>query len=146
MDTYKEHRTLVKFMTELNTQLKNKYSPDFKIGQNYKGDKEISFFTLTPTSLQKQKLKIAIVYNYQGNQFEIWLAGQNREIQKKYWSIFKDSYWDKYHIPENVNAGFSIVDHVLVAKPNFRDSEKLKFKIESEAMKFIDDILEVLAE
>ena len=85
---------------------------------------------------KKQKLKIAIVFNHQKIRFEIWLAGQNKQIQKKYWEIFKGSDWNKYHIPSTINDGFSIVDNILVENPNFDDLEILTEQIETKTMEF----------
>ena len=125
MNTYSEYKCLSKFINNLRIHFIHEYPINFKIGQVYKGNKEISFFTFTPTVLQQEKLKIAIVFNFQKNRFEIWLAGQNRKVQKKYWSIFKDSDWNKYHIPENPKEGFSIIDHIIVENPDFQYSDEL---------------------
>lgn len=58
MKTFHKYKTIVKFMQDLRVYLKNNYLSRFKIGQHYQGEKEICFFTFTPFSLQKQKLKI----------------------------------------------------------------------------------------
>jgi len=143
MATHIEYQSLITFMQDLRAHFIREYPIKYKAGQIYKGNKEISFFTFTPTMLQRQKLKIAIVFNMQQNRFEIWLAGQNREIQKKYWSLFKSSNWNKYHIPDKMANGFSIVDHILVNNPNFKEPDKLTLKVESGVMKFISDIVDV---
>ena len=131
-------------MTELRAHFLSKYPVDFKAGQIYRGDKEVSFFTFTPLSLRKQKLKVVIVFNHQKDRFEVWLAGQNKDVQKKYWTLFKDSDWNKHNIPNDIKRGFSIVDSILVAKPSFKTLDKLKLQIESKAMTFVKDIEEVL--
>lgn len=135
----------VRFMTALRAHFISRFPTGFKAGQIYKGKKEISFFTFTPLSLHQQKLKIAIVWNYQNDRFEIWLAGQNRQIQKQCWSFFKDSNWSKYPVPNNITAGFSIVDSILVANPNFNDADKLILQIEAKAMAFIQGIADAMA-
>jgi hypothetical protein len=141
----KRRRSLQPFAAGANGRsIAKQYPVGFKAGQIYKGrNKEVAFFTFTPLSLQKQKSKIAIVFSYQKNRFEIWLAGQNRQIQKKFWNLFKGSDWNKYHIPAKLTDGFSIVDHVLIANPNLNESERLKLHIESEAMNFINDMTDV---
>jgi hypothetical protein len=34
-------------------------------------------------------LKIAIVFDYAAFGFEAWLAGRNRQVQRKYWQLFR---------------------------------------------------------
>ena len=76
--------------------------------------------------------------------FEIWLAGQNKQIQKKYWEIFKGSDWNKYHIPSTTDEGFSIVDNTLVENPDFDNLETLTEQIETKTMEFIKEIIKAI--
>lgn len=54
--------------------------------------------------------------------------------------MFKEIDWDKYQIPTTTKNVFSIVEHTLVAQPNFDDLDILTSQIESETIKFIADI------
>ena len=140
----KAYRGLIKYMADLRTYFIKEYPIDYLSSHIYQGHMDITYFPFTPKSLKLQKLKIAIVFNHEKVRFEIWLAGQNRQIQKKYWDLFKDSDWNKYHIPSTLKEGFSIIDDILVENPNFDDLDALTRQIESGAMKFIKDIVEVL--
>lgn len=140
----KAYQGLVGFMKNLRIYFINNYTIDYAIGSLYSGDMSITYFPFTPKTLKEQKLKIAIVFNHQKIRFEIWLAGQNRQIQKKYWEIFKDSDWNIYHIPSTINDGFSIVDNILVENPNFDNLEILTEQIENKTMEFIKEIMKVL--
>jgi DNA gyrase inhibitor GyrI/AraC-like DNA-binding protein len=140
----KAYKGLMGFMKKLRTYLKNNYPVDYVTGSLYSGDMTITYFPFTPKTLKEQKLKIAIVFNHQKVRFEIWLAGQNKQIQQKYWEIFKDSDWNKYHIPSAIDKGFSIVDNILVENPDFDDFEILTEKIETRAMEFIKEIIRIL--
>ncbi len=130
------------FMKSLRSYFSKYYSEDYYVGSIYNDDSTITYFPFTPRELKEQKLKIAIVYNYQKVAFEIWLAAQNKQIQKIYWEIFKNSDWNKYHIPQSTSEGFSIVDDVLIENPNL-DDDSLTEHIESKSLQFIRDILEV---
>lgn len=130
------------FMKLLRSHFNKYYGEDYYVGSIYDDDNTITYFPFTPKELKEQKLKIAIVYNYQKSVFEIWLAAQNKQIQKKYWEIFKESDWDKYHIPQSPTEGFSIVDDILIKKPNLEE-DSLMEQIESKSLRFIRDILEV---
>ncbi|RPH29892.1 MAG: helix-turn-helix domain-containing protein [Bacteroidales bacterium] len=140
----KAYKGLMGFMKNLRTYFVNNYLVDYVIGSIYSGDMTITYFPFTPKTLKEQKLKIAIVFNHQKIRFEIWLAGQNKQIQKKYWEIFKDSDWKNYHIPLTIDEGFSIADNILVENPNFDDLEVLTEQIETKTMEFIKEIMQAL--
>ncbi len=140
----KAYKGLMGFMKNLRTYFINNFPVDYVIGSIYSGDMTITYFPFTPKTLKEQKLKIAIVFNHQKVRFEIWLAGQNKQIQKKYWEIFKGSDWNKYHIPSTIDDGFSIVDNVLIENPNFDNLEILTEQIETKAMEAIKGIKKVL--
>ena len=142
-DIQKAFNGIIKYMLGLRTYLGNKYSSDFYIGRFSQCYMEMTFFTFTPLSLKEQKLKIGIGFNHEKMQFGAWLGGQNREIQKKYWEIFKGSDWNKYNIPLKVNDGFSIIETVLLDNPDFSDLELLTEQIENKLMLFVNDIKDV---
>jgi hypothetical protein len=135
---------VINFMKSMRSYLINHYHEDYYIGNLYIGESTIIYFPFTPKELKEQKLKIAIVFNQAANRFEIWLAGQNKDVQKKYWEIFKGSDWNKYNVPAKITDGFSIVDHIMIANPDFNDTNSLRSEIESVSLKFIKDIEEVL--
>ena len=138
------HQGLVGFVKSFRNHLTKQYIDDYYIGSIYYGDNNITYFPFTPKDLKSQKLKIAIVFNHKDLRFEIWLAGQNKQIQKQYWEIFKDSDWHKYHIPSTITDGFSIVDNILVVNPDFDNYEILTEQIETWALEFIKEIENVL--
>lgn len=140
----KAYRELIGYVMKLRTHFSNKYADEYIIGSFYQGYMDISFFTVTPLSLKKQKLKIAIVFNHEKIHFEIWLTAQNRQLQKKYWELFKDSDWNKYHIPTSLDGGFSIIDSILVDNPDFNDLERLTTQIDEKVNVFIKDITDAL--
>lgn len=129
-------KELIDFMKSLRTHFINNYPVDYVVGSLYSNNTSITYFPFTHKALKEQKLKIALVYNHPRERFEVWLAGQNKQVQKKYWQLFKDSDWNKYHIPRTPDEGFSIVDTVLVEKPNFSDILKLTKNIEEKTLIF----------
>ncbi len=133
------------FMKGLRSYLIRNYPVGYTIGSLYSNDTSITYFPFTPIELKEQKLKIAIVYNHTDNRFEVWLAGQNKTIQKKYWTLFKESDWNTYHIPVSVEKGFSIVESVLVEHPDFNDATDLIEQIEAGVVAFIREMDNVLA-
>ncbi len=72
--------------------------------------------------------------------FEVWLAGYNKQIQTKYWKLFKESDWNKYRIPSTTKGVDSIIEHILVDSPDFSDLDTLTKQIERGTLKFIKDV------
>lgn len=142
----KAYRELIGYVMKLRTHFSNKYADEYTIGSFYQGHMDISFFTVTPLSLKKQKLKIAIVFNHEKIRFEIWLTAQNKQLQKKYWELFKNSDWNKFHIPASLDGGFSIVDSILIDNPDFNDLKSLTTQIEKKVILFTKEITDAICE
>jgi hypothetical protein len=140
------YKGLMEYILELKTQLKNKY-PDYVIsGSIYYGYMDMTYFSFFPQSLKDRNLKIAIVFLHDTFRFEVWLAGYNKQVQTKYWKLFKESDWNKYHIVPTTKGVDSIVEHVLVDTPDFSDLNTLSKQIECETLKFIKDVESFLSE
>ena len=115
------YRGLMEYIMGLRTYLKNKYSDFFVSGSIYYGYMDMTYFSFFPKSLKDRNLKIAIVFIHETCQFEAWLAGINQQVQQKYWQLIKESGWDKYCIITPEKGVDSILEHVLVAEPDFDD-------------------------
>ncbi|MEE9362232.1 MAG: AraC family transcriptional regulator [Cellulophaga sp.] len=139
-----DYHQLINYMKEIRAFFHEKYTTVFKLGSIYQGNMDFSYFALTPEVLKKQKLKFVIIFNHKMMCFNICLSGQNKSIRKKYWTMFKGSSWNKYHLAESINDGLSIVDHTIVEKPNFNDINILIEQIETESFKFINEIRGIL--
>lgn len=141
----KAYKGLMEYILDLRTHFKNKY-PNYFVSGLYYGYMDMTYFSFSPDSLKDRKLKIAIVFIHDTVRFEVWLSGQNKEIQRKYWKLFKDKNWNKYKIVSTIEGYDSIVEHVLIAEPDFSDLDKLTEKIEKGTLKFIQDVEEFLEE
>jgi len=137
------YKGLMEYIMDLRTHFKNNY-PDYFVSGLYYGYMDMTYFSFSPDSLKDRKLKIAIVFIHDTVRFEVWLSGQNKEIQRKYWKLFKDKNWNKYKIVPTIEDYDSIVEHVLVSNPDFSDLEALTKKIEEGTLKFIGDVEEFL--
>ncbi len=139
-----DYHQLINYMKELRLFLQKEYDTIFKLGKIYQGNPNFSYFSLTTDELKKQKLKFVIILNHKELYFSICLSGQNKSIRKKYWKIFKDSNWNKYHLAESIDNSLLIIDHTIVEEPNFKNKRSLTKKIEKESMKFIKDLKDIL--
>ena len=100
----------------------------------------MSYFPVFPKSLKGRKLKIAIVFIHATIKFEAWLAGYNKQVQKKYWNLLKESNWNKYRIPAATKGVDSIIEYTLADTPDFNDLDELTKQIEKGTLDFISDI------
>lgn len=134
------YKGLMEYIKYLRLHLKNNY-PDYFVSSSVQyGFMDYTYFYFFPKSLQHRKLKIVILFVHDTFTFEIWLAGYNKDIQKKYWKLFTESDWNKYHIASTTRDVNSIIDHILIDNPDFRDLDTLTKQIEKGTLKFIKDI------
>lgn len=139
-DAYKE---LMDYIMDLRVYFKNKY-PAFYVSGIYQGYMDMTYFSFSPESLKSNKLKIAIVFLYDKFRFEVWLAGYNKNVQNKYWELFKENDWNKYNIPSTTKGADSIMEYILVENPDCSDLDNLTHQIETSTFDFINDVLEFI--
>jgi hypothetical protein len=141
----KAYKGLMVYLMDLRTHLKNKY-PDYNIpGSIYYGYMDMTYFSFFPESLKQRNLKAGIVFLHEAFRFEAWLFGYNKQVQTQYWKVFKESGWDRYHLVPTTKGADSILEHVLVDNPDFRDLEALTAQIERGTLRFIEDVESFLA-
>ena len=139
------YKGLMEYIMRLKTHLKNKY-PEYNVpGNIYHGYMDMTYFSFFPESLKKRKLKVGIVFVHETFKFEVWLFGINKQVQAKYWKLFKESDWNKYHIVPTTKGYDSILEYVLVDDPDFSDLDNLTKQIEKGALEFIKNIEKFLS-
>jgi len=134
------YKGLMEYIMDLRTHFKNKYPDCFVSGSIYYGYMDMTYFSFIPESLKHRNLKVAIVFVHDTCRFEVWLAGYNKQIQSKYWKLFKENGWNKYHIVATTQGADSIIEHILVDNPDFSDLDALTKQIERATLKFIEDV------
>lgn len=134
------YKGLMEYLMGLRTYFKNKYPHHYVSGSIYYGHMDMTYFSVIPDSFKKRNLKIAIIFVHETFKFEAWLAGVNKQVQQKYWKIFKESGWNKYPLVPTTTGTVAIVEHVLVADPDFSDLEALTKQIEQATLSFIREV------
>jgi hypothetical protein len=117
----------------------------FTVSGLYQGYMDMTYFALFPPSLKACNLKIAIVFNYDAFRFEAWLSGGNREVQRQYWQLFKDSRWPEYRVVAPAKGIDSILECDLATDFDLDDPDALTSSIEATTVAFIEDIERYLA-
>jgi hypothetical protein len=141
----KAYKGLMEYIMDLRTHFNKKYPDYFVSGSIYYGYMDMTYFSFFPKSLKQRNLKTAIVFIHDTFRFEAWLAGYNKQVQQKYWKLFKDSDWNKYHIVSTTKGVDSIIECTLVDNPDFSDLDALTKQIEKGTLNIINDIEEFLS-
>jgi hypothetical protein len=139
------YKGLMAYILDLKAHFKNDYPDYFVSGSIYYGYMDMTYFSFYPKSIKDRNLKIAIVFLHESFRFEAWLAGFNKQVQTKYWHLFKESGWNQYHIVSTTQGVDAIIESILVDSPDFSDLDALTRQIERETMKFIEDVEHFLA-
>ena len=142
----KAYKGLMEYIMDLRTHFKNKYPDYYVSGSIYYGYMDMTYFAIMPKSLQQRNLKIAIVLIHEALQFEVWLAGTNKQVQTKYWKLFKESDWNQYPVVTSTTGVDSIIETILAGNPDFSDLDALTTQIEGGVLKFIRDVEGFLSE
>jgi hypothetical protein len=140
----KAYSALIHYMMDLRTHFKTCY-PKYSISGLYQGYMDMTYFAIIPPSFKRRSLKIAIVFNYDAFRFEAWLAGANRQVQRKYWELIRDSQWTQYRIVTPAKGVDSIIKSTLAEDFDFSDLDRLTANIEKKAITFIDDVEKFLS-
>ncbi len=136
----KAYRGLMEYVMDLKTYFQDKYPDYFVSGSLYSGYMDMTYFSFFPKSFRERGLKVAIVFIHEAFRFEVWLAGYNKQVQSKYWQLFKETDWNKYHIVSTTKGTDSILEHALADNPDFSDLDTLTKQIEKGTLKFIKDV------
>jgi len=136
----KAYRGLIEYIMGLRMYFDSRY-PDYSVsGGIYYGYMDMTYFAVIPKTLKQRRLKIAIVFLHESFRFEVWLAGNNKQVQAKYWTLFKESGWSKYRIVPTTKGVDSILEYRVADNPDFNDLGALTKQIESNTLEFISEV------
>lgn len=121
----KTYQNLVGIVQNLRTDFSEKYRNEFSVAGVLHGYIDFTYFYLQNDYLKKNKLKLAVVFNHQHANFELWLLGQTKDVQIRYWKKLKEVKW----VNEEVMPEYSIFEIPLLSTPDFDDSAKLSESI-----------------
>ena len=135
----KAYVSLIKYVTKLSSVLSKSLSGEYDFGNLFQGYMDYTYFYYSNNFLKKRKLKFGLVLNHTKMQFEIWLLGQTKDIQEKYWQFFKTTKWNE---GRTIKPQYAILEVVLNENPNFNDLDKLTEDIENKLKKISNEIIE----
>jgi len=138
------YRALLSYMQGLRTRYAER-DPDSAVSGLYQGYLDMTYFAVSPPSLKRRGLKLAIVFNYRAFRFEAWLAASNRRFQRQYWELLRHGDWTDYRLVEPAPGIDSILERTLADGGDLRHPDALTPRIESDVARFIGDVEVFLA-
>lgn len=135
------YNELVKFVMKLRTDFIKSLSDHYSFTGILHGYLDFTYFYYSNNFLKSKKLKFGLILNHVEMRFEVWLLGNTKPIQQKYWELSKNTKWnkDKTEMPK-----YSILESIIVKDPDFDNLDKLIEQIETQMMKASDEILDYL--
>lgn len=133
------YRFLMEWMGRFKRHLELRH-PDFQSSQIYPGYMDMTYFAFTPEALQKEKLKVAVVFLHQSLRFEGWLGGANRQIQSHFIDLFRGIDLGNHRLSTPGPGIDSIIETELSSCPDFDHPEALMETMENRLMAFVDDL------
>jgi|SRR5690554_4403260 len=135
------YNELVKFVMNLRTTFIKRLSDKYSFSGILHGYMDYTYFYYSNDFLKTKKLKLGLVLNHLEMRFEVWLLGNTKPIQKKYWELSKNTKWNNN---KNEMSEYSILEAILVEKPDFNNFDKLTEQIETKMIKASEEILDYL--
>ncbi|MBE5181649.1 hypothetical protein HJ049_18015 [Vibrio parahaemolyticus] len=121
------YQDLVSIVQSLRAEFYKKYKGQFTVANVLHGYIDFTYFYLQDDYLKKHKLKLAIVFNHQQAQFELWLLGQTKDVQIGYWEKLQGVKW----VNQDVMPEWSIFEVLMLSDPDFDDPKVLSESIHS---------------
>lgn len=140
-DIQKAYKGLIRYVMSLKSHLSRILAERYSFGNVSPGYLDYTYFYCIDSYLREKKLRFCIVLNHEKMRFEIWLVGQNSEIQKNYWNTLKDTEWNKF---QTFMPKYSVLEAILIENPDFNNLSFLTMQIEKELISITNEIIEYL--
>ena len=132
---------LLKYVMQVKTSFEKTFSKGYSCGNVSPGYMDYSYFPFANDYLKSKGLRFGIVLNHNEMRFELWLLGQNKEIQNRYWDILKGSEWNEGLTERPQYAELEVI---LVDTPDFENLDRLTVDIVNGAVKEADRVIAYL--
>jgi len=140
-DIQKTYTFLLKYLMQVKASFEKAFSEEYACGYVSPGYMDYSYFSFFNDYLRDKKLRFGIVLNHHEMRFELWLMGQNKEIQNRYWDLFKTSTWNQ---DRTTKPQYAELEIVLVDCPDFENIDTLTAIIMNRAVEEADSVMAYL--
>lgn len=128
-------------LTKYVAELKSNFPKEYRTGNISFGYLDYTYFSFFNTFLRDQKLRFEVVLNHRKMQIELWLMGQNANVQKKYWEILKKSKWNS---DRNKMPRYSVLEVVLENQIDFNNKKRMTENIITQPLSLSQEIQQYL--
>ena len=132
---------LVKYVMRLKSSFEGDFGQNYSCGNASPGYMDYTKFSFIDSFLRQKKLRFGIVLNHEKMRFELWLMGQNANVQNAFWDLLKTSIWNKGQL---TMPRYSVLEVVLVDNPDFNDLDSLTASITHRAHALAHEISEYI--
>lgn len=135
------YKRLFEFIGFLKASFQSDPGDQWSFGNISPGYMDYTYFPFFNEYLRGKKLRFGIVLNHRHMRFELWLMGQNAEVQKQYWNILKSTKWNegRSKMPQ-----YSVLEAVLVEAPDFNNFDILSAQVQKTTASVLKEIMELL--
>lgn len=116
------YENLCKYVMSLKTHFSRKYAGRYTFGSISPGYMDFTYFPFFDDFLRGRKLRFGVVLNHREARFELWLMGQNSEVQIYYWKQLQYAKWNKGRL---VMPAHSVLEVILAEDPDFNHLDRL---------------------
>lgn len=139
-DLQTAYSALVKYVQKFKTTCSKALGDDYSVGNVFQGYMDYTYFYISNNYLKERKLKLALVFNHTHIRFEVWLLGQTKDVQEKYWELLKNTKWiNGSDIPT-----YSIFETTLIGNPDFNNLDALSEILGKHLNQCMSDIVKTL--
>ena len=142
-DIQKTYNFLLKYVMQVKTNIEKSFSKEYSFGNVFPGYLDFSYFYFSNDYLRNKKLRFGIVLNHREMRFELWLFGQNKKIQDRYWNILKTTPWNQ---GRTTKPQYSTLEVVLIDNPDFEKIDELTASILNRTIVEVDRVVAYLRE
>lgn len=127
------YRALVQLMRELKVAFPSAY----KTGNLSMGYLDYTYFPFFNSYLREHKLRFGLVLNHEKLRIELWLMGQNAQVQKEYWQMLKGTQWNQ---GVETMPQYSALEVALEDRLDFEKKQEMIEQILAYALKTASEI------
>ena len=137
-EVQKAYSFLLKYVMQVKASFEKNFSKEYSCGNVSRGYMDYSYFPFFNDYLRDKKLRFGIVLNHSEMRFELWLMGQNKEIQNRYWDLLKTSTWNQ---DRTTKPQYAELEIVLIDNPDFENIDTLTIDIINRAVEEADKVI-----
>lgn len=133
------YTAIVAYMSGLRGRLQTAHD-EWSVAGLYQGHFDMTYFGLSVPLLRARDLKLAVVFDYPSFRFQVWLAGRNRAVQRRYWELLRDNGWPTATLVEPAVGVDAIVVADVADGLALVDQEALSASIERAVASLLGDL------